>query len=499
VDVGGMVEGPLGEHATVLVGGHISAGAPLIHLVVPSIALGYADYQARAALRLSEQQHLSVLAFGAYDYLATISSAGSAVGPEVLLNTDFHRVDLRYDREFTSGGQMRAAVTLGLDRLRDIGVENAADWRLAGRVHISRPIAARQVIVRAGLDVAVDDYRVTPQRKLRCVDDSGKESPAFHDWCPGPANLSLPSRLSLAFRELFPSRTDLVTGAWVDALITLGERSLITPGLRIDHYLSMGNTALAVDPKIVGRFVVSEHVRLVPTVGMASQLPSFAPLPALQIGGIEGGLQRSLQASFGAEVSMGAVELVGAVFRNVTFNLTDPVGTSRGMHVDVDRFLTRSLGDAYGLELGARGALSRRMFLLVSYTLSRATRTRQGRTAPSAYDRTHVAHAALLYDLGKGWRAGLRHVFYSGFPEEAFGGGSQPMEHPTRVRPFYRLDARLSKRWTVGKTGYVGLVADVQNATLSKEVYDVGCDEQGCQPRVLGPITLPGITIEGGF
>jgi hypothetical protein len=106
---------------------------------------------------------------------------------------------------------------------------------------------------------------------------------------------------------------------------------------------------------------------------------------------------------------------------------------------------------------------------------------------------------ALLYDLGNGWRAGLRHVFYSGFPADEIGGGREPNEHPDRVRPFYRLDARLSKRWKVGQTGYVGLVFDMQNATLSKEVFDVSCSERGCQPREIGPITLPGLAVEGGF
>ncbi len=51
----------------------------------------------------------------------------------------------------------------------------------------------------------------------------------------------------------------------------------------------------------------------------------------------------------------------------------------------------------------------------------------------------------------------------------------------------------------VGETGFIGLVSDILNATLSKEVFDVTCKEGICQPRSLGPITVPGIAIEGGF
>jgi hypothetical protein len=105
----------------------------------------------------------------------------------------------------------------------------------------------------------------------------------------------------------------------------------------------------------------------------------------------------------------------------------------------------------------------------------------------------------LLYDLGRGWRAGVRHVFYSGFPADEAGPGREPSEHPDRVRPFYRLDVRLSKRWTLGKKAWVGLVFDLQNATLSKEIFDVTCEDGPCQPRTLGPITIPGMALEAGF
>ena len=305
--------------------------------------------------------------------------------------------------------------------------------------------------------------------------------------------------LRRAYKDLFPSRYDLALGAWGEVTLPLDERSTLTPGLRVDHYSSLGNTAVAVDPKLVGRFGVGEHLHLVPAVAVASQLPGFAPLPALHIGGIPGGLQRSLQTSFGAEVKAGPVQGVATVFHHAIFNLNDPVGTERGGGFGTERFLTRSLGDAYGLEIGARGALRRNMFFVLSYTLSRATRARGGRTLPSAYDRTHVVQAALLFDLGRGVRAGFRHVFYSGFPADEAGPGRVPSEHPDRTKPFYRLDARVSKRWKIGKRGYLELALDLQNATLSKEVFDVSCTDNGCTPRTIGPLTIPTLALEAGF
>ncbi|WP_437668916.1 TonB-dependent receptor plug domain-containing protein [Sorangium sp. So ce131] len=482
VDLGGVIEGPIDKDRHVLFGGHYAAGAALVSALAPSVDVGYADYQHRQTFRLSPEERFTVFAFGAYDYLASIDEGDAEDPTTVLLDSDFHRVDLRYDREDAAGARLRAALTLGLDQSRQVGVELAQAWKLNARVSLARPLLAGRALLRAGVDAAVDRYHIVPH--LQPPDDEPAEGTA---------------QLDESFPKLFRSRLDLALGAWADALLVLDDRSTITPGVRVDHYTSLGQSALAVDPRIVGRFGVGDRVRLIPAIGVASQLPGLAPLPALQIGGIPGGLQRSLQSSFGVEVGLGPVELSATGFRQVTFGLSDPIGTGRGSTLSAERFLTRSLGDTYGLELGARGALRRNLFFLASYTLSRSTRTRGAATLPSAYDRTHVAHVALLYDLGKGWRGGIRHVFYTGFPADEIAPGRAASEHPDRIRPFYRLDMRLSKRWALGARSYLGLVFDLQNATLTKEVFDVSCDDRGCTPETFGPITMPGLAIEGGF
>lgn len=488
VDVGGVVQGPVSENATLLVGGHYAAGAHLISALVKNVDFGYADYQARFTQRIGSSGKLTALAFGAYDKLA--ATTGDTDDRETLLDADFHRLDLRYDHQFDSGGKMQAAVTLGLDRSRDVGVESATNVKIGTRLRFAKPVGHGKALLRGGIDVMVDHYEMVHREPCPAGDASCLEKP-----------LAL-SQLDEAFRALFPSRWDFVAGAWADALIVLDEQSTITPGLRVDHYRSLGNDATAIDPKIVGRFGVGDRVKIVPAIGIASQLPGFAPLPALQIAGIAGGLQRSMQSSFGVEVKLFPVpiEMGASLFRQVTFNLTDPIGTDRGTSLGPERFLSRSTGDAYGLEVNARGALRKDMLFVASYTLSRSTRTGESGVAiPASVDRTHVAHIAILYEFNKYWRGGVRHVFYSGFPAEEAGTGRPPNPNPDRTRPFYRLDIRFSRRWSVGKTGFLGLIFDIQNATLSKEVFDVTCKEGICQPRTLGPITVPGLALEGGF
>lgn len=480
-DLGGVVEGPLSENFRVLAGGRYALGAALVSAFVPAVDLSYGDYQTRITYLLGPSSRLSLLALGAFDYLAVVDENDQGIEEtNVLLDADFHRLDLRYESESATGRTLRAGITLGLDQSRSVGVERARAMKAAARASISMPLGVDGPLVRMGFDATVGNYDITPY--------------------PAPDDLTEEDdELDESFRELFKSRVDVAAGAFADIRIPLSDRSSITPALRIDHFSSLGNTAVAVDPKIVGRFGITEHLRLVPAVAIASQPPGFAPLPALQIGGLPGGLQRSLQTSFGAELRKGPIEIVTTVFRQATFNLTDPIGTGRGTELDSARFLTRSLGDAYGLEIGARGAFRKDLLFFASYTLSRATRRTLGRVLPSAYDRTHVIHAALLYDLGNHWRAGVRHVFYSGFPADEIAPGREPSENPDRVRPFYRFDLRVSKRWIVGERGYISLVFDCQNATLSKEVFDVACDGNRCTPRTLGPVTIPGLALEGGF
>lgn len=53
---------------------------------------------------------------------------------------------------------------------------------------------------------------------------------------------------------------------------------------------------------------------------------------------------------------------------------------------------------------------------MLSYTLSRTTRTYDRLETLSGADRTHVINLAGLYTLGANWRLGARAVGYSGFP-----------------------------------------------------------------------------------
>src|SRR5262249_17397757 len=119
-----------------------------------------------------------------------------------------------YQRETAALGKVRASVTLGLDHSRQVGVERASDAKIDARVSMAKPVLSGGALLRAGLDVMLDRYDVTPFKEalVPCDDDS--------DACAE-------EQLKAAFRALFKSRWDLAAGGFVDALIPLDARSTL--------------------------------------------------------------------------------------------------------------------------------------------------------------------------------------------------------------------------------------------------------------------------------
>jgi len=76
------------------------------------------------------------------------------------------------------------------------------------------------------------------------------------------------------------------------------------------------------------------------------------------------------------------------------------------------------------------------------------------------------------------------------------------------------MDWRLEKRWSIGKTGFVSVVAEVLNTFLAKEVVGESCEivadatdceggvcnsKEVCGPSTLGPVAIPSLGVEGGY
>ena len=288
-------------------------------------------------------------------------------------------------------------------------------------------------------------------------------------------------------------------------------------------------------------------------VGFVHQAPAFVvPVPGLQPGGLRGGLQKAVQQSLGLSLDLlpdTTLTLTG--FHNGFFDMSDPLGaTPRAAQgcpagslptgtlagdrltdpgqgggatcgprfaegtVGPDRsggggqgadsttaqrnataLEVRTRGRSYGLEVFLKKRLTSRLGGFFSYTLSRSTRTYGDREYVATFDRAHVLNLAVALDLGRNWRAGTRVVFYTGVPQASADDDARV----ARLPPFFRVDVRLEKRWTFGKSMHLAVVAEWLNATLTKEAIATRCTLAGCESQFIGPVTIPSLGLEGGF
>ncbi len=510
-DSGALVEVPFDRGRGAAMGAYrYSTTGALVSLLSPEITLEYWDYQARAVYRTSASDEVSLFAFGSHDKLTEEEADVGEV--ETVLDADFHRVDLRYDRALGERGGSRTAVTLGFDRSATSRGEHRAEaW--SARVRNQQTLAlGRSLTLRLGADALLERF----------------------DTAIGEDEVA-PDATDLALRALLTSRVDLTAGAYAELGIEIPGGLELSPGLRVDGYLSQGEAALAVDPRLAARARIDRRLHFLCTVGMASQPASYlGAVPGLSPGGLAGGLQRSLLSSAGAELSLPErVEVAVTAFRNAFFEMADALGNrAPGADFGVEEAaLVRSQGESVGLELMLRRPFSERVGGILSYTLSRSRRTLGGESFDHPYDRRHVLSAALSFHLGRSWRLGQRTIFSSGAPvsvdyrtsvgdlprlspdataEEvqrelmrvareraALRRSVEALDLGARLPPFLRLDLRLSKGWRVGRYGLT-FVAEVQNLLGARERLGFECRaESGCEPSVLGPIVIPSVGLEG--
>jgi hypothetical protein len=221
--------------------------------------------------------------------------------------------------------------------------------------------------------------------------------------------------------------------------------------------------------------------------------------------------------SQGFEVSL-PEELTASVtgFWHDYSDLTD-ISATCSAGVDKCSASDRVDGEAYGLEFQLARPMSTRIGGLLSYTLSHTTRTLDGNTFTSDFDRTHIVNLALSVNLGRGWHVGARFAGYSGRPYSLvkFDDPDKPLEaklighrNALRRKPFFRLDARIEKRWVIADRGWVSFIVEGFNVTAQKEVVDFDCrvaevvgSQTGlnCGGQEIGPISIPSIGVSGGI
>ncbi len=542
IDAGALLESPLADgRASVLVAGRYGYPGPILSAITSSVKLGYWDYQARATWRFADRDTLGIFAFGSHDYLGTAPTRNGQVGPVTeQLGSDFHRLDLRYDRALEDG-RLRFAITLGYDSMGGAGesdspapaVTTVTNRSAAARLEFEQGFSSA-LRLRAGMDAQLDHYRLTQGQAP--LDENGLPFPQV----PSTAD---------------PPPTNVTSGAHADVVWRVTERVEIVPGVRVDLFESRRSSTPsaagastfvpAVDPRLSTRVTLTPWLKWLSSVGLTHQYPVLrvGAIPALLVSvpGFPTGdsqLQTALQVSQGAEFMLPwDFTLTTTGFLSGWSGLTDLTSNCLQIQPPVQQAQPGNMGPppvpwtcpsndpargiAYGLEVLLRRPLTKRLTGWLAYTLSRSVRrehfiTLSGGDAlakvVSDNDRTHVLNAILAYDLGRRWRAGGRFLFLSGTPYSTLAGNvPAPPYNNRRTPPFYRVDVRVEKRWPFAKDGFIAFIAEVQNVTLSKEVTPYGTDCTGnqtaqggdytteCRPSSVGPLTLPSLGVEASF
>jgi TonB family protein len=477
IDAGGLVEsGPLsgcrGAASIACSGGVRAAGrysyaGPVLSLLSDA-KLNYWDYQAQASYPIAPKDQLGILAFGAYD-LFRPPQASVNTGAELM----FHRIDVRWDHELGAGSGLRIGLTGGSDRAAgaesNSSVVTNRSLRLRGELTTR---LAPGATLYAGMDARLDRF--------------GLEA--------NPQNLDY-----VDFSRLFPARTDSTAGGYLSFQLQAARGIRVSPGLRADLYTSRGVTKVGLDPRVSAEFEISRTVRLDQSIGIAHQRPNFAAqVPGAQVADLSSGLQWALLWSSGVRVRLpAAVTASATVFRSAYFNALDPIGGARDFTIDQTSLNRRATVAAAGLELRLERPMRQRLGGFISYTLSRTEESTGTMKGPSGFDRPHIFQAALSYDLGKGFMVGARTVVYSGVPELNLEGAPR-FTSARRGSPFFRVDLRAEKRFRLGQNGYWGVIAEILNATSTKEVVRLDCGEV-CRERSAGPVVLPSLGLQAGI
>ncbi|HTM45063.1 MAG TPA: energy transducer TonB [Polyangiaceae bacterium] len=462
-DAGAFVSSPFaGGRGRAMVGGRYSYTGLLLSLFTPA-KLDYWDYNTLAAYDLTRKDTLSVFAFGSHEYFDD--------GKDNFFGTEFHRIDLRYDRKLSHQANARVAMTFGKDRTRATNGELSSE-SFGVRSEL-RDRFSNAVLLRAGADVMLEGFSMNVDALNTHADD---------------------------IERLFPARTDWVTGAYTDVVWSPEEWVEVTPGLRADLYESQGSSAVGVDPRLAARYHVTKKIDVVHSFGVAHQIPSYVPeVPGAVVAGLPGGLQTALQSSAAVEITLPDDFWASiGVFQNVYLHLTDPISLSQNLALNSDVAEQRATGSARGLEFQLKRSLSRRVGGLLSYTLSRSTRSYGTIHSISGFDRPHVVSVAVSVDLGDHWKAGAKGIFYSGVPGSRTTGEG-PIFDQGRAPPFFRVDLRLEKRFRLGDRGSIAPFVEVMNATMSREIIRRRCGQTNCPETHVGPIFLPSLGVEASY
>lgn len=479
-----------GRGALTLAGRYSYTGLILSAIPGLNVKLRYWDYQARLDHDLGRRARYTAFVFGSYDDLGPRQAITSVEGddgtfmerldrnPDPFVHLEFHRIDQRIRQRLGSRAHIDYQLALGLDRSGVQGVR-VDEWRVVPRIDAQLQLGER-LRLHAGLDQEFQIFRL-PRGFDASLTDSVED-------------------LALLLSERFVS----VTGIYADLAFRHGALEL-RPGVRADLWAQVGTSpylpatrtrvsAFGVDPRLLVREQVAEHIALRQSLGVYHQAPDPPiPIPGIETIGLEDGLQRNTQASFGWEWTI-AERLVltqdaylGRLTNMQDYELSEGLGASGEASTadEFDDYLIRVTGWAWGLETMLRLIPDGKAYGWLAYTLSWSIRDYPlGGYAPATWDQRHILNAVVGWNINRKWRLGGRLHVNSGRPYtsrrldrdgklESMVEAFTKHRNDARLPAFMQLDVRVERVFTL-RDARLHLYLDLANANFAREV--LRCD-----------------------
>ena len=438
-DAGGIMTAPWdGGRGTVLVAARYSYTGALFSALQNDTILRYGDYQLRVDHPFAGGQ-ATLFAFGARDDVGWTNVASTQEYGAL----QFHRVDLRWRRAL-GGGRLLVGVTGGADWATSTLFSSTIKVRALSampRAIYTRPLGA-SVDLEVGANADAQTFATAV--------------PAFQ------------GRQS----DLGRSRRALSQAAYATVMFRVGDRLVISPGLRADLFAEEGTQALFVEPRLDLLLKVNDTLSFRVDGGRYAQMPSLpVSVPGFEAFGLADlGAQTSLGGSLGVET-----RLPGRLTLSVT-GYYQKLRVSDVRNIDIEQndptapaFLVARDGRAYGAELLLRRADTGRFFGWLAYTLSWSQRyDDSGVLGRSDWDERHIVNLVAGARLGRNYTVGARFHLNTGRWAPVVGGGGEYRELPI----YYQIDLRAERRFVFDRF-VMDLYADFANVTLDPEVLQL--------------------------
>jgi TonB family protein len=446
----------------------------------------YYDGQARIVYDLGGHETIEIGGLLSSDSTTTtVASPDPALTSTQTTGLDFGRVYARYEKHTEAGATILVVPSWG----KDVSTLNSQfgstptslrdDSNVLGLRASWRGPVARFASVGLGLDAEIVSSSI---QRVGSLAAPPREGDVYVFGEPPSGQLDADSWSTVVASVAPYGEVDVAP---------FGDTLHVVPGVRFEPYVlttsrlvpqvgdvpSVGfaQQTTVIEPRVSARYAITNKISVKGAVGLYHEPPSGEDLSAV-FGSPKLGLSSAEHYVLGAAAKLTHtldVELTGFLIEDD--NLV--VRSAAPSPYLSQALVQEGIGRSYGAQVLLRQQQIGRFFGWISYTLMRSER----KDHPDLdwrlfdYDQTHVFTALASYDLGRGFEVGARFRYATGFPRtpvtgsyfDSLSDSYQPefgAHNSIRIPAFYALDARVSKRFAIGKT-QAELYLDVQNVT----------------------------------